>query len=73
MIITALAFLLGMLISYLFFRKKLINSKRDIVKLKTLFVDKLTSAYDEIEKLKTDNRRLINQLNFKNNEGRHNN
>lgn len=73
MIITALAFLLGMLISYLFFRKKLINSKKDIVKLKTLFVDKLTSAYDEIEKLKIDNRRLINQLNFKNNEGRHNN
>ena len=73
MIITALAFLLGMLISYLFFRKKLINSKNDIVKLKTLFVDKLTSAYDEIEKLKIDNRRLINQLNFKNNEGRHNN
>lgn len=73
MIITALAFLLGMLISYLFFRKKLINSKKDIVKLKTLFVDKLTSAYDEIEKLKTDNKCLINQLNFKNNEGRHNN
>lgn len=73
MIITALAFLLGMLISYLFFRKKFINSKKDIVKLKTLFVDKLTSAYDEIEKLKTDNRQLINQLNFKNNEGRHNN
>ena len=73
MIIIALAFLLGMLISYLFFRKKLINSKKDIVKLKTLFVDKLTSAYDEIEKLKIDNKYLINQLNFKNNEGRHNN
>lgn len=60
-------FLLGILLTYLILRKKIKIVKEEINKVRVLSAEKLNSAYEQIDKLKEDNRNLINILKSKNN------
>lgn len=60
-------FLLGILLTYLILRKKIKIVKEEINKVRVLSAEKLNSAYEQIDKLKEDNKNLINILKSKNN------
>lgn len=70
-IVGLICFLLGVFITYHIFNKEISKLQNENNNIRLLSADKLKEAYEQIEKLKEDNIKLIKQIKLNNYDTKH--